>query len=48
MISSLLGQQLDIALADHLIISAGRWVSVQTWLKQAGTGDPRRTRRAMK
>jgi DNA repair protein RadC len=31
-----LGQQLDIALADHLIIGAGRWVSVQTWLKQAG------------
>jgi DNA repair protein RadC len=29
-----IGKQLDIAFVDHLIIGAGRWASVGTWLEQ--------------
>jgi hypothetical protein len=29
-----IGKHLDIACIDHLIIGAGRWVSVGAWLKQ--------------
>ncbi|MFL5800337.1 MAG: JAB domain-containing protein [Roseiflexaceae bacterium] len=29
-----MGKQLDIALIDHLIIGAGRWVSVRTWVER--------------
>lgn len=29
-----MGKQLDIGFIDHLIIGAGRWVSVGSWLKE--------------